>query len=52
MLQEFLLLGVGRGVWQATQQEAILIPAWSSIQRANFANNNITAIDESMVSPY
>ena len=48
--QEILLVDMGFGQWLGTADEAVLVPAWHGIKTANFSRNQITYIDESVVS--
>lgn len=45
-----MLLGVGRGAWLGGEEEALIIPAWAALTSVDFSHNNLSSIDESVVS--
>lgn len=49
-LKEILLIGVGRGQLTMCDENTatLLVQPWSSVRRANFSNNRINQIDESV----
>jgi hypothetical protein len=48
-LQDVLLLDVGFGQWLG-EDEAVLVPAWATLTAADFSHNDISYLDESLVS--
>ena len=48
--QEVLLLEVATGQWLGSDNEAMFVHAWSSLTSADFSHNELTGVDESVVS--
>ena len=45
-------MDVGFGQWSGLENESVLVPAWSALISADFSNNSISGIDESVVSSW